>query len=305
MGDIHICLNGEFGGYRSACIHTSKVLGTGTLGSVVEATLDQLHCAAKIMHDILCNDYLLNSLTKELKIWKSLKHPCIVQLLCEAPNPKHRGIILLIELMKETLTEFLEVSSGPLPLQIQLNITCDIAQALAYLHQHNILHRDLCSSNVLLTEGIRAKVYDFSNSKVIDYNMSGSTMTLCPGSPVYMPPEALLKEPFYCDRLDIFSFGVLIIQIITRASPTPTAAKAVIEDPSCPSGEISVSVPEWKRRKKDIDKVPSEHPLLPIAQHCLKDRQQDRPTAAEICPNLESLKVSGEIYIYIYMHTNV
>ena len=295
MGDIHIPLNGEFGGYRNVCIHTSKVLGAGSYGNVVEATLDQLHCAAKMMHDILYNYRLLNLLQKEWQIWKSLKHPCIVQFLCEAPDPKNNGIILLMELMKETLTEFLEVSSAPLPLQIQLNITSDIAQALAYLHQHNILHRDLSSNDVLLTEGTRAKVNDFGCSKVIEANTNtrGSTMTLCPGSLVYMPPEALCDKAHYCDKLDIFSFGVLIIQIITRSFPEPTERERI--DTSCPSGVISV--PECERRKKDIDKVPSGHPLLPIAHECLKDRDEDRPTAAEICPELDSLRASGEVYM--------
>ena len=197
-----------------------------------------------------------------------------------------------MELMKESLTEFLERSKKTLPYQVQLNITHDIALALAYLHGKHILHRDLSSNNVLLNDGCRAKVTDFGMSKVVDANpqMSRSKVTQCPGTPAYMPPEAMRAKPRYSDKLDIFSLGVLIIQIITRTFPAPTDAERVIEVPSSPTGEAIVPVPELERRKKDIDKVPSDHPLLPIAYQCLKDRDKDRPTATQMCQSLEQLK---------------
>ena len=83
-----------------------------------------------------------------------------------------------------------------------------------------------------------------------------------------------------------------MVQIITRSFPAPTDATVVREDPSFPTGEIIVPVPELERRKKDLDRVPSTHPLLPIARHCLKDRDRERPTAAQLCQRLEQLKVT-------------
>ena len=65
-----------------------------------------------------------------------------------------------------------------------------------------------------------------------------------------------------------------------------------MEDLSSPTREIIVPVPEVERRKKDIDKVPSDHSLLPIARHCLKDRDKERPTAAQLCQSLEQLKTA-------------
>ena len=83
-----------------------------------------------------------------------------------------------------------------------------------------------------------------------------------------------------------------MVQIITRIFPAPTDAEIVREDPSSPTGEIIVPVPELERRKKDLDKVPSTHALLPIALHCLKDRDRERPTAAQLCQRLEQLKTA-------------
>ena len=122
--------------------------------------------------------------------------------------------------------------------------------------------------------------------------MTHSKITQCPGTPVFMPPEALRAKPRYSDKLDTFSAGVLIIQIITRTFPAPTDAEIVVEDPSSPFGEKVIPVLELERRKKDIDKVPSDHSLLPIACHCIKNISKERPTAAQLCRSLEQLKAA-------------
>ena len=311
---ISIDLNGQFG-YQKVHVHTSNVLGTGSYGSVVRATLDDLPCAAKILHTIFFRsddpgaaDFAAR-FDQECRILRDLKHPCIVQFLGVVQDPGNRRPILLMELMDESLTGFLERSLIPLSYHVQVSITHDIAQALAYLHANNIIHRDLSSNNVLVNAGIQVKVTDFGMSKMVEANprMTRNKITQCPGTPVFMPPEALRPKPRYSYKLDMFSAGVLIIQIITRTFPAPTDAE---EDPPAgektptgkktPTGEEVeessririVLVPELKRRKKDIDRVPSDHSLLPIARHCLKDRDKERPTAAHLCQSLEQLKAA-------------
>ena len=122
--------------------------------------------------------------------------------------------------------------------------------------------------------------------------MTRSRVTQCPGTPVFMPPEALRPRSRYSEKLDTFSIGVLAIQIITRNFPAPTAASITREDPISPWGEIDVPIPEVERRKADIDKVPAGHALLPIALSCLKDKYQERPTAAQLCQSLAQLKTT-------------
>ena len=134
---------------------------------------------------------------------------------------------------------------------------------------------------------------DFGISKIVRH-MTRNDDTQCPGTPVYMPPEALHSNPRYSDKLDIFSLGVLIVQIITRKFPTPTFAEIILEDDSSPTGEKVLPVPERERRKYDNALVPSDHALLPIALHCLKDRDRKRPTAAQLCQRLELLKTEEE-----------
>ena len=107
-----------------------------------------------------------------------------------------------------------------------------------------------------------------------------------------MPPEALRAKPRYSDKLDAFSLGVLMVQIITRCFPTPTDAEIVVEDDSEPTGQIVRLVPELQRRQRDLGKVPPGHSLLPTALHCLKDRPRDRPSAAQLCQSLGQLKTA-------------
>ena len=289
--------------YGSVQIYDKEVLGIGSYGKVCKAKCGQLPCAAKLLHDTLFQDNDPGTRSPVAKFWQecqflsTIKHPNIVQYLGTATDLQSRRTVLLMELMDESLTKFLERLTGPLPYHSQLNICHDVALALAYLHFNAIIHRDLSSNNVLLIgEGSRAKVSDFGMSKLIDMNPRMTSrmtpLTQVPGTPAYMPPEALISPPHYSSKLDCFSHGVLALQIITRNFPNPGDASRYItlQDPRLPTGRVLVQYPETERRKKDIDLIEPSHPLRPIALHCLKDRDTERPSAHELCGRLASLK---------------
>ena len=285
--------------YGSVQIYDKEVLGIGSYGKVCKAKCGQLPCAAKLLHDTLFQDNdpgsrnLLTKFLQECQFLSAIKHPNIVQHLGTATDPQSRRPILLLELMDESLTRFLERLTGPLPYHSQLNICHDVALALAYLHSNGIIHRDLSSNNVLLIgEGSRAKVTDFGMSKLMDMNPHMTPLTQVPGTPAYMPPEALISPPHYSSKLDCFSHGVLALQIVTRNFPNPGDASRYVEvqDPRFPSGRALVQFLETERRKKDIDLIEPSHPLRLIALHCLKDRETERPSADELCGRLASLK---------------
>ena len=283
--------------YGSVQIYDKEVLGIGSYGKVCKAKCGQLPCAAKLLHDTLFQDNdpgthnLVTKFLQECQFLSTIKHPSIVQYLGTATDPQSRRPVLLMELMDESLTKFLERLTGPLPYHSQLNICHDVALALAYLHSNGITHRDLSSNNVLLIgEGSRAKVTDFGMSKLMDMNPRMTPLTQVPGTPAYMPPEALISPPHYSSKLDCFSHGVLALQIITRNFPDPGDASRYVDDPRFPTGRVSIHYPETERRKKDIDLIDPSHPLRPIALHCLKDRDTERPSADELCGRLASLK---------------
>ena len=300
-GDLCLPLSGQFG-YQQVVIPQSEEaeLGRGSYGTVVRAKLDDLPCAAKILHQNFFNSNDPNArdfatrFEQECQILRDLKHPCIVQFLGVAQDPGSGRLILLMEMMKESLTGFLEQSTVHLPYHVQVNISHDIALAIAHLHRNRILHRDLSSNNVLLNAACQAKVTDFGMSKLADSNpsMTRSRITQCPGTLAYMPPEAIRARPRYSEKLDVFSLGVLMIQSITRKFPSPTDAEIVCEDPTSPTGEKILPVPELQRRRGDMGGIPAGHTLSPVIHSCLKDRYQQRPDAAQLCQSLAALKTT-------------
>ena len=117
----------------------------------------------------------------------------IIQYLGMYQDPGAHLPVLLMELMDDSLTHFLESSLQPIPYHIQVNICHDIILALLFLHSNGIVHRDLSSNNVLMFGNIRAKVTDFGMARLGDMNLRATqlTFTMCPGTDVYMPPEAV------------------------------------------------------------------------------------------------------------------
>ena len=292
-------------GFRNVQLVKSEEnsLGNGSYGAVYKAKCDQLVCAAKILHPILFQTRdpsayrIVEHFQREIDFLSGLMHPNIIQYLGSRADPETRMPILFMELMDESLTSFLErpADPPPLPLHVQVDIGHDVAQALSHLHHHEVLHRDLSSNNVLLTGSRRAKVTDFGMAKLLGSELR-HTPTYCPGTNGYMSPEALADPPAYTSKLDVFSCGVLFVQIITRKWPDPgprTRTVQVDNDPRFPSGRVHVDVPELERRKEHLNLISPTHPLLEVALDCLKDKEGQRPMAEQLCSRLIALKESA------------
>ena len=122
------------------------------------------------------------------------------------------------------------------------------------------------------------------------------TNTMCPGTDVYMPPEAVQDKSVYTEKIDFFSFGVIIVQILTRQFPKPGDRLQRIElnHPGVPTGSVLVEVSRVNRRQNHISLIPPNHSLLPIALHCLKNKDNERPLAHQLCERLADLKVMSK-----------
>ena len=300
-----IPIQGSFG-YRSLHLVKSEnnSLGIGSYGAVYKARCDQLPCAAKVLHPILfstrdpASRRIVERFEQECRFLSEMRHPNIVQYLGSCLDPESRHPVLLMELMDESLTSFLERPNDPppLPFHVQVNISLDVAQALVYLHANQILHRDLSSNNVLLIGSSRAKVTDFGMARLAG-NQARLTPTFCPGTMVYMSPEALREPPEYTSKLDVFSCGVLHIQLITRKFPNPAPRMRAVEvggDPRFGATQVHVVVRELERRRSHLDLVDPTHPLMMVALSCLKDEEGPRPSAQQLCSRLSAIKQSPE-----------
>ena len=282
--------------YHRIELHKSESLGSGSYGAVCRAKCDGLLCAAKIMHPTLFDlrdpgtASYLQRFEGECRLLSLARHPNIVQYLATYRDPETRLPVLLMELCDESLCRFLERSPGPLPYHIELNISHDIALALVYLHSNGLIHRDLTANNVLMIAGVRAKVTDFGMSKLACVNPRVTPMTLCPGNLQYMSPEALEEPPSYTEKLDIFSFGVLLVEIMTRQFPDAGPRFQVVNDLRYPDGVVRISVPETQRRSAHLKLISGTHPLKAMALNCLKGKERERPSAQQLSNSLSQLK---------------
>lgn len=292
--------------FKTIDLLKEQVIGIGSYGQVCKAKCDNLICAAKILHQNIFDPKAqhktahkrarigpIRKFEQEIEILRTVKHPNIVQYLGIHQDLVTGVPVLLMELMDENLTTFL-AGSAQIPFHTQVNICHDVTQALAFLHSNSIIHRDLSSNNVLLIGDARAKLSDFGMAKLTDYMNGFSTscaLTKNPGSDAYMPPEAVQSPTVYTEKLDCFSFGVLIIQILTQKPPNPRDPYEEITTTCITKCDQSFQrISEIRRRENHINEVSSRHPLLSIALDCLKDVDIERPSTAQLCVSVRALK---------------
>ena len=215
--------------HRNDVIMTDKVLGRGGWGEVRVAHFHGLDVAAKVLHDTIISDYNVSLFAREMNIASKIRHPNLLQFIGATTegNP-----MILTELMPTSLRK--ELESGGLAYPAILSISVDVACALNYLHlfkPHPILHRDVSSANVLLQpmggccSGWRAKVSDYGSANL--QPLIGRTTN--PGNPVYSAPEAGNPRE-HSPAMDVFSYGVLLIEMISRRIPLPGEREGLIND---------------------------------------------------------------------------
>lgn len=133
--------------------------------------------------------------------------------------------LLVVEYVPNgNLRDHLDCKEGKtLDMATRLDIATDIAHAITYLHMYTqppIIHRDIKSSNILLTDNFRAKVADFGFARLAPDTESGAThvSTQVKGTAGYLDPEYLTTYQL-TEKSDVYSFGVLLVELLTARRP--------------------------------------------------------------------------------------
>jgi len=265
-------------------IYFNSVVGSGIIGKVYRAKCGMLPCVAKvfdkskILPDSKRSRNKIAEFENHCKRLIALRHPSLVQYLGTATGANLEVPFLFMEVLNQNLSQFLEGAGKPLPFHIQLNIGYDVALGLSFLHFNSLVHGSVSSNNVLLIgEGSRAKLSDFGLYK---FTSPSDTVSDKNSAFKYLAPEVLSNQNF-SSQCDNFSFGVLLIQIITRKAPDP-------------SREFDKS--EVKQRQKDINLAASDNQLLPLALNCLKESKSERPTSQNICEEIAAVR-KNDLYL--------
>ena len=192
-------------------VNFNEELGRGSFATVYKAEWLGLPCVVKVFHPIIFPKHQTETwkqLGREIQLLQQIRHPNIVQLIGFVSDPTTNTPYIVMEQLYTDLTSLLEKHSV-LPFDIQVGILHDVAVGLSFLHGHKntIIHRDLSSNNVLLTNYMVAKISDLGLAKHIKSSelQAGSIASF--GTQVYMPPEVTGQSPPQISpKTDIFFF---------------------------------------------------------------------------------------------------
>jgi serine/threonine-protein kinase len=255
-------------------------LGTGGMGEIYKALDPRLNrfVAIKALPAALSADPASRRrFIHEAQAASGLNHPNIITIY-DVISDQETEFILMEYVAGKTLLDL--IPPGGLPVPQALDYALQIADALSAAHAAGIIHRDLKPANVMVTDAGHVKVLDFGLAK-LDSNFAGQigddgetlaipvhTVTIegsILGTVNYMSPEQ--AQGYRVDaRSDIFSFGVLLYEMVTGVRPftgdSPISTlSSILRDEAKPIGEITPAVPR---------------PLQEIIARCLRKDPADR-----------------------------
>jgi serine/threonine protein kinase len=278
---------------------TKNELGTGSYATVYELDYYGLKCAGKKIHDLLIKQqagrgdtYQLSRFAEECRLLSRVRHPNVVQFLGVHYEQGMKVPILVMEFLPINLTTCIEQNHpGVLRPELSYSILHDVALGLNYLHSQEppIIHRDLSSNNVLLTSDMKAKISDLGVAKIVNLTPLQVTRmvhnTQTPGTPAYMPPEAMVANPKYDRSIDIFSFGIMIVHMFSGKWPEPQIGQIRLELES----DKMIPVSEAERREVFLTAIGDKHPLMSLIRQCIANNFKKRPNANEIVLQLKEM----------------
>ena len=226
---------------------------------------------------------------KELDVWSSFNHTNILRLygIYYEESDEDDGSIpsLIVELMDQSLTDHINSTSDPInrqslfPLKTKISILSQVAGALEYLHNcKSVVHGDLTANNVLLKENpngtFTAKLNDFGMSRVL--NEQDNIMSSVQGTYIYMPPE-VHNGGKTTTKVDIYSFGVLCVHILSHRFPIPE--------------HTLIALSEFNRFLHYLAELTEdERLLLPLIEECLQYEPEERLRPEEVIGQLDSIQ---------------
>ena len=202
-----------------------KTLGEGGMGTVflAEHALIKRRVAIKILHPELATDAnVIERFMNEARAAGTLGHPNIVESTDMGFTHNHVPYIVFEYLEGTLLTDEI-YRVGGLPVRRAVRVAQQIASALHAAHNAGIVHRDLKSDNIFLTDKDDAldhvKVLDFGISRFLEADDEQTRRGMVMGTPEFMSPEQITAPDAVDRRADIYALGVILYEMLTARRP--------------------------------------------------------------------------------------
>ena len=259
-----------------------ELLGSGRYGEVWRISYGDKTFAGKVVYKNLLPGYpdtsvdQINQFVADIEnvyaTFSSHEHPNIEQYYTITQPTTDGPPILLSQLMPDNLNSFTVKMKGKLLVHVQLNLCLDMSKGIQFLHTNQVIHNNLHAGNVLISQDGQAKIADYICPQITELNEKTTSQYK-----VFMSPE-LIKNHAICSRpSDIYSLGVLFLQVATQSSPTPSK-----------DAELS----EVQRHKHQLDEI-TTNPLLPVILQCLNILPA-RPSIDHLCDRINTAKQSPQ-----------
>jgi eukaryotic-like serine/threonine-protein kinase len=195
-----------------------ELVGTGGMSSVYRAKdrLLERYVALKILHDTyMADEATVERFRREARSVAQLSHPSIVTVIDRGEDDR-RQYIVFEYIEGDNLKDVLE-REGRLPIRRALELGIAVGRALAFAHEHGLVHRDVKPQNVLLNGDGEPKVTDFGIARSLDVeSMTQSGVVL--GTSNYIAPEQASGLPVDA-QTDVYSLGVVLFELLTGEVP--------------------------------------------------------------------------------------
>ncbi|KAL8234380.1 hypothetical protein R6Q59_020480 [Mikania micrantha] len=189
-------------------------VASGSYGDLYKGTYHSQEVAVKILKTERVNTDLQKEFAQEVYILRKVRHKNVVQFIGACTKPP--SLCIVTEFMSGgSVYDYLHKQKGTFKLPTLLKVSIDISKGMNYLHQNNIIHRDLKAANLLMDEHDVVKVADFGVARV---KAQTGVMTAETGTYRWMAPEVIEHKP-YDHKADVFSFGVVLWELLTGKVP--------------------------------------------------------------------------------------
>ncbi|KAG6390497.1 hypothetical protein SASPL_148232 [Salvia splendens] len=247
-------------------------IASGSCGDLYRGVYLCEDVAVKVLRSEHLNNSLEAEFAQEVAILRQVQHDNVVRFVGACTKLPH--LCIVTEYMpRGSLYEYLHKNHPSLKLPQLLKFAIDVCKGMEYLHQKDVIHRDLKTANLLMDSSSVVKVADFG---VARFQNNGGVMTAETGTYRWMAPE-VINHQLYDQKADVFSFAIVLWELVTAKVPYDNMTPL----------QAALGVRQGLRPELPTNAHPK---IISLMQRCWEAVPSERPSFSDIRIELEALQ---------------